>query len=255
MKDILTAQHQATVNPTSASKLYYMVEHLSSFDVLPDAETVIGVNGQLLRYLQAENFTSKRANRKLSNIKDLRISTVTYNAQNDLLLAADTAGNMTAFRVSLRKLSATRSKLDLGPTSKAHKYHAQLPQQSVYASHSLGDLIVLAGDGVVVISASSGQLVARLARTAVLEIKSVQLCLMPDKVVLAIGGCSSDYSGCETDAFDVTELVRRFGTRESTSLLSIILQAYAHQRENGDSMGSIQDQSELKIHKCNMQSE
>ena len=224
LASITEAEDQVTVEDISRSAFGYMVEHNHSFAVLADAQTVIGVNKENLRYLQAENLIDKRSNQKFANIKDLRLTAIAFNSEEDVLLAADDSGKMMAFNLHLN-FTTKKSSLKLGPTSRRQTHYTQLPGHSAYAQAQLGNLTVLAGNGIVVIDTAGHTLVGnRIAETVMTRIMSVELCVMPGKVLMAISGYKPDYSGSKADVFDVTRLVNQHASHDLRRMLDALPQ-------------------------------
>ena len=186
-----------------------MVPYDNSFIVLPKTETVIGVNSENLRYLQAENFANTKFNRTQFNTKGLWVTTIAHNDHQSTLLVADAQGNVMAFKINPSDLSSARLSLDFGPEGTSHKYYSHLDAHGVYTCSQFGSFTVLAGEDVMLIDTATCRIKhRRLADNAVAKITSVQLCPMDRKVLLAVSGCKPDYSESKTDVFDVTDIVR-----------------------------------------------
>ena len=223
MASIIEAEHNTKITHASQSKLRYVVRRNHSFTVLPDAQTVIGVNPKNLRYLQAENLVTNKVNPEFANIKDLRITLIAHNTHQQMLLAAQADGKIMAFKTDSTDLSVTRSALKLGPTGVSGEYHSELPGHNVYACDQFGSLTALAGNGVIFIDTATNELVdGKLVNTAVSRITSMRLCAAPGKVVMTVTGLDFDYSESKTDVFDVTVLVKRYGAHDSTHMLSAL---------------------------------
>lgn len=196
-----------------------------------------------MRYLQAENLVTKHVNNRFANTKNLHITTIAFNSQQKMLLAADSSGNIMMFKKKTDDLSATRCKLKLGPHSLVEKYHTQLQGHGVYACDHQGSLTVLAGIGLVIIDTVTGRLVVnKFMDIAVPCIMSVQLCAMRGKVVMALSGNNADYSLSKTDVFDVTGLITRHGVYNATHIFSAPLQSHNQDGNLVNQVKSLQDQ-------------
>lgn len=224
MTSIIDATQKQRVSDSGQSKSRYVVEHNHGFAVLPDAQTIIGVNRRNLRYLQAENLLTKKVNLKFANTKNFRITTIAYNTKQHTLLAADANGNIMAFEIDTQNFSTTRSSLKLGPASVLNKHHTEFPEQGVYSCDQLGRLTVLAGKGIIVIDTETNTLVdEKLENTTVPYIMSVRVCIAPGKVTMAVTGHDSDNSNSKTDLIDVTGLVKRYSVNDNMSMLKAML--------------------------------
>ena len=228
LNSIDQAVDDSTVQCEHRSAREYSVATGHSFAVLRDAKTVVAVTGSGQKYLLAENIFDKNQSYKRAWIGDFHPYVVTYNSDQNILIAANYRGQVMGFRPPLNGSPLARLALEWGPKKqqsnwltdfwefriKKSQFLTHLKCGAVLACDHFGSLTVLAGDSLVIVD-TAGKSVLRTAsvKPTVGFIRSVQFCPAQGQLLLALGGGFLDYSGPRTDVLDATPLAKRLDLR------------------------------------------
>lgn len=202
----MQADHKASVSPEFVTQLDYFCFNDSSFFVLSDQATLIGVSDTDKTKIIKQNITNPSA------------PTVTYTASDDqiMTLAVDEAKNrlLAGSNTSAKGLIV---QYDLS-TGEPVKSYDQIGFAYPMSSIRLDNLYFFGSDEAsqfIVIDADSQQMVHQPVSTAIKYIFSMVVCnmtqgLAPEKVMIYVVGEIRDYSDDKTDVFDITDLVKQY---------------------------------------------
>ena len=224
-ESILNAQHEGIVAPDAISRLEYFCNRDSSFHVLSDEATVVGVQLTDKKVVSKEHTVDKSCAVVTFSAGKSTFCTLAVHQQVNVLLAGgseNSSGCVNQYRLDTGDMIHNYGNLGIG---------------AVVSSARLGNLCFFGGyksSSFVVIDALTQQVVQRPVATAVGSISSLAVCTAytntPNaKAVLAVAGTGTNYSANRNDLFDVTQLVYRYGSFQFMAELSVSI--YQRQKE------------------------
>ena len=201
---IVEAAHMTQLVPECGTQIEYYVLTDSSFCVLSDQTTVIGVSN-------ADKNTIVK-----QSVTDSSKPMVTYNANKGLVntLGANESRNVLPAGGYDFDFDGQVVQYDLS-TGQVVKAFGQVGTGIVLSSFNVNDLWCFGGDGeskVAVIDSVSRQALAKPVSSAIWTIYSMTVCKIQEennrsKVLLFIVGKNPEYSENQTDVFDITALL------------------------------------------------
>ena len=196
------------IEPDAVSQLEYKCLNDSSFRVLSDEATVVGVQLSDSKVVAKEHIVNTSRPVVFYSAGKSMVWTLAVDQHADTLLVGENSN---------QQGRVVQYKLDTGDV--VHDY-GSLGIGLVMSSTRLGNLCFFGGydsSSVAVVDTLTHQVVQRPVKTAVGIINSLAVCTVnpnePDATtVLAVAGRKIDYSADRTDLFDVTQLVTNHGS-------------------------------------------
>lgn len=207
--EIISADSFSTVKSKYKSKLKFCVPYNKSFTIIPENGSIIGVNYQMTRYLQGENIPKKKFNKALVQTGLFLPTIVSYNKQQKVLLVSDFNGIVKQFKMK-NNLPLAKSDFKIKPSVFQNHTTQDSINGQIFTSCQLGNLTVLAGNGLMVMNtATNDRWEIENVKCTYRQVKSVNFCVTPRRVLLAVCGYKPNYSDGKTDLLDVTNLIEK----------------------------------------------
>ena len=201
-RTILNAKDGRTVNFEFVSRINYFVCYETSFQVLPNQNTVIGVDNQNRKRLLMEDISNVNPHYLPVTIGFLmnEINTILVNKQHSVLLVGDSGGKVVQYKFNLQSKVWT-----------LQKNFGDLGIGMITSSARLDKLAVFGGDNCVrMVDMEQLTVVERPTKTAIQSVHSVKMCAVSGmKVYLTVAGVKPDYADSKTDLFNVSGLFKK----------------------------------------------
>lgn len=215
-ESIVNAQNSTVVVPDAVSQLEYRCRKDSSFDVLSDEATVVGVQLSNDKAVAKEHITIKSRPVVTYSAGRSKVYTLAVDQHANLLLAGESKDRVVQYRLDTGDVTHDYGSLGIG---------------AVLSSARLGKLYFFGGwksSSFAVIDTLTQQVVQSPVTTAVHAINSLAVWTanpntLDAKAILAVAGRSIDYSADRTDMFDVTQLVYQHGSQEIPAEFTVLM--------------------------------
>lgn len=202
LESILGAKSGSTVFHELESKTTFHTQYETSFHVMADQKTVIGIeNSRLKNVVTVEDLANDHACYLPIKFSDQSsvIQTLHFIRNANTLLAGDHDGTVAQYRHDRRKNTWKLAK----------KYH-KLGIGSIKSSASVGHLAIFGGNqsGLRVIDTQNLKAVYDSFKVANDTCGSLQICRVgASEMFLSVSGFGSRYSPSETDILDISDLI------------------------------------------------
>ena len=208
LESILEANGDSTVVPRHQSRAHYFVDYENNYAILPDENSILGVSHRDRSVLLLENLTGHLPLAKVAEHSS-KITTVIPNSTCSMILVGDKAGTLVLYSF-LAGCSEFKVIRDFGSAGVG----------SVTASCRIGHLVALGGKNGMArfFDFQNKSFVSSWLKTAVQWVYSLRfIATTESRLVLCMAGKDRNYSNFGTDMFDVTQMVREFELKASSS--------------------------------------
>ena len=200
MESILKAKPGETVSPQHCSKEQYQAIFETSFTVLPDCKTIIGMDAETSKSLIMEDITNQDQSPTKFGERSDPINTILYLEASDVLMVAGDDWNVIQYKRDSK--GAWVVDWDYG----------DIGIFQVTAGDKIGSLAIFGGEfSLTAIDTVSKKVIKSKYNTAINRIFSLQFCpVSQSKVTLFVGGKYPEYSEVTSDLLNVSELTNGF---------------------------------------------